>query len=152
MEPNPPAQADVFLCSVRGGKRSAKTFERAVSITLEHQASLVLLFIVDVDFLGYATVARVKLMVSELMETGRFALSVLAEKAHNQGIVDVKTVIREGRIQDVISEVAKQTQATKLIIGQPVKVPGIPSFAVSDFQKMLAALRDQQNMEIICVE
>ena len=123
MESNPTVPADVVLCSVRGGKRSAKTFERAVAIALERHASLVLLYIVDVDFLGYATVARGKLMVSELMETGRFALSVLAEKAENQGIVDVKTVIREGRIEDVISEVAQQTQATQLIIGHPVKVP-----------------------------
>ena len=60
--------AEHILCPVRGAKRSLETVERAIDLADEHGAKLTFLFVADVDFLGYATVARVKVMLDELKE------------------------------------------------------------------------------------
>ena len=89
---------EVILCPVRGGKQSMKTVARAVELALAREARLVFLYVVDVDFLGFATVARVKVMVDELTETGSFTLSILEDRARNRGVARVGSVIREGTI------------------------------------------------------
>ena len=145
-------RADRILCPVRGGKRSSMTVERAVELAREYGARLIFLYVADVDFLGFATVARVKLMVEELMETGRFALSILADKARAKGVGEVTEIIREGKIQDVIQEVARETGAEVLVVGRPINTPGVPSFAASDFDKMIRTLTENTGVRIECVD
>ena len=141
-----------ILCPVRGGKKSARTVERAFALAEQSGQRLVFLYVVDVDFLGFATVARVRLMAEELMETGRFALSILADKARARGIEQIEEITREGKIQTVITQVAAEFDTRVLVIGRPVRTPGIPSFAAPDFEKMLAELAETTGMRIDCVE
>jgi nucleotide-binding universal stress UspA family protein len=137
-----------ILCPIRGGKQSAATVDRAIELALSHGARLLFLYIVDVDFLGYATVARVKLMAEELKETGDFALSILCDKARARGVGEVGSLIREGPIRDVIRAVVLETSATHLVTGRPVRMPQTPSFSVSEFDKYLASLREDTGVTI----
>ena len=143
----PPPDAPV-LCPVRGGKRSAKTVDRAVALAIERGAALIFLYVVDVDFLGFATVARVNLMVEELKETGRFALSILADKARAQGVSEVVEIIREGGVQQVIVDAIQETGAGVLVVGRPVRAPGVPSFAPSDYERMLEQIQADTEIHV----
>ncbi|MBN2493993.1 MAG: universal stress protein [Deltaproteobacteria bacterium] len=131
----------VILCPVRGGHQSARTVDRSIELALERSAPLVFLYVVDVDFLGLATVARVKIMMDELSETGSFALSILADKARDRGVEDVRCVLREGNIQSVIRQVAREMNADCLVIGRPVYTPGTVHFATPEFERFLESLR-----------
>jgi nucleotide-binding universal stress UspA family protein len=145
-------RAERILCPIRGGKQSARTVDRAIDKALETGAGLTFLYIVDVEFLGYATVARVNLMVEELKETGHFAMSILCEKARARGVEDVDSIIREGSVQDVIASVAAKTGASRLIIGRPVKNPGVKSFSARQFDRMLQSIRETTGLEVESVE
>ena len=143
---------EVILCPVRGGKRSSKTVARAVELALSLPARLVFLYVVDVDFLGFATVARVKVMVDELTETGRFTLSILEDRARGRGVSLVSSVIREGAIAGVIREVAGDIGATRLVLGRPVITPGVISFTSGAYKQLVESLRSDAGLEVECVD
>ena len=144
-------ERQLVLCPVRGGKRSARTVDRAVELARAAEARLAFLYVVDVDFLDHATVARVKLMADELRETGRFALSILAEKARARGVTEVAEIIREGKIGELIPGVAAELGATTLVVGQPLRTPGAVSMPSKAFQQLLRTLRDR-GLDVVCVE
>lgn len=143
---------EVILCPVRGGKQSAKTVNQAIELALSSSARLVYLYVVDVDFLGFATVARVKVMVDELSETGRFTLSILTDRARSRGVVEVESVIREGQIRDVIRLVAEEVGATVLVLGRPVRTPGVTSFSTGEFDKLVRWLQTDAGLRVECVD
>lgn len=143
---------EVILCPVRGGKQSSKTVNRAIELALSTPARLVYLYVVDVDFLGFATVARVKVMVDELSETGRFTLSILSDRARNRGVAEVESVIREGTIRDVIRSVAEEVNATMLVLGRPVRTPGVTSFSAGEFDKLIRWLQTEAGLRVECVD
>jgi len=140
------------LCPVRGGKRSSKTVERAIELAKERDCKLIFLYVVDVDFLGYATVARVKLMVDELVETGSFALEILSEKATDAGVKEVEPVILEGSITETIRDTVRERGATVLVTGKPGQTPAVKSFTESEFESFLRSLKEQFDLEIERVE
>jgi len=141
-----------ILCPVRGGKGSARTIDKAIELALEKKAKLSFLYIVDVDFLGHATVARVNLMVEELIETGSFALSILCEKAKQKGVAQVDSITRRGQIRDVIKEVLEETGATFLVTGRPAKMPGEVNIPTGGFGTFLKDLEDSLNINIVRVD
>ena len=141
-----------ILSPIRGGKQSQKTVERAIELALSESAHLYFLYIVDVDFLGYATVARVKLMVDELRETGYFAMSMLCDRARARGVENVEAMIREGSVEDVVVSVAREIHATRLVMGCPVRNPGVKSFTPRKFNRFLEAIRESTGLEIHKVE
>lgn len=143
---------EVILCPVRGGKQSMKTVARAVELALSRDARLVFLYVVDVDFLGFATVARVKVMVDELTETGRFTLSILEDRARGRGVSRVGSEIREGAIGEVIRQVAGEVGATQLVLGRPVITPGVLSFTSGAYNRLVASLRDEAGLQVECVD
>jgi nucleotide-binding universal stress UspA family protein len=146
------SEGEVILCPVRGGKQSKKTVDRAVELALAASARLVFLYVVDVDFLGFATVARVKVMVDELTETGRFTLSILEDRARGRGLADVGSVIREGAIGDVIRAVAQEIGATLLVLGRPIRTPGVMSFSASEFDGLIGWLQTDAGLRVECVD
>ncbi|MBW2700464.1 MAG: universal stress protein [Deltaproteobacteria bacterium] len=137
-----------ILCPVRGGKSSAPTVDKAIELAQTLSAPLYLLYIVDLDFLGLATVARVKIMADELAETGEFTLHVLAEKARNRGVSEVECVVREGEMTQVIREVADEINATVVLLGQAVRAPGTMQREDSHMQKIVDSL-EAAGMEVI---
>jgi nucleotide-binding universal stress UspA family protein len=137
-----------ILCPIRGGKQSAKTVDRAIELALESSSRLFFLYIVDVDFLGYATVARVRLMAEELKETGHFALSILCDKARAQGVTRVESIIREGPIREVIRTVIRELDANVLVAGRPVRTPQTPSFSATEFENFLASLAEETGVRV----
>ena len=141
-----------ILCPVRGGPQSAKTVDRAIERALESSADLSFLYIVDVDFLSYATVARVRLMVEELIETGRFTLTILSEKARNRGVEQVHSIIREGSIRQVIREVATEVGATLIVIGRPSRGRVANIFSSDNFEPFIRSLEDALSIQVECVD
>ena len=137
-----------ILCPVRGGKSSAPTIDKAIELAQTLPAPLVLLYIVDLDFLGLATVARVKIMADELAETGEFTLHVLAEKARNRGVIKVECVVREGEMGQVIREVAGEVEATAVVLGQAVRAPGTVQREDSHMQKIVKSL-EAAGLEVV---
>ena len=140
--------ARIILCPVRGGKASAPTLDKAITLAASLDAPLHLLYIVDLDFLGLATVARVKLMAEELAETGEFTLEVLAEKAKDRGVKQVECVVREGEMGQVIRQVASERQATTVVLGQAVRAPGTVQREAGHMQQLITSLQEQ-GLEVI---
>jgi nucleotide-binding universal stress UspA family protein len=133
---------ETILCPVRGGKRSDKTVARAIELALGKNATLAFLYVVDVEFLGHATVARVKLMIEELTETGKFALTRLAERAQAAGVEQVEAIIREGKIEDVVRRVLETTGASVLVTGRPGQTPNVVSFSEEAFGSFMQSLQE----------
>ncbi|MBW1808001.1 MAG: universal stress protein [Deltaproteobacteria bacterium] len=141
-----------ILCPIRGGPQSQKAVDLAIELSISKNAKLMFLYIVDVDFLEHATVARVNLMVAELKETGHFALSILCDKARARGVDEVVAIIREGDIFEVILSVAEESQVSHLVIGRPIRTPGIKSFSDKQFNKFLKSIEEASGLNIECVE
>jgi nucleotide-binding universal stress UspA family protein len=145
-----PAGAHV-LCPVRGAKRSLETVARAIDLAIETGAKLTFLFVADVDFLGYATVARVKVMLDELEETGQFTLTFVSKQANDRGVEDVDTLVRQGSIRDVVTEVVREIGATMVVLGRPMRTPA-GGFSKSDFDEFIEAIESETGVRVDRVE
>jgi nucleotide-binding universal stress UspA family protein len=137
---------------VRGARRSLETVERAIALARERGAKLTFLFVADVDFLGYATVARVKVMLDELKETGQFTLSFVRKRALEQGIEDVATLVREGPIGEVVIDVVREIGATRVVLGRPVPTPAGGGFSKKKFDEFVDTVVVETGVEVDRVE
>lgn len=111
-----------ILCAVRGGPQSQLTVTRAVELAREHDAELVFLYVVDAEFLGYATVGRPSVILKELRATGAFTMEMLRERVAHDGI-DTDYVVHTGDVGRQIIESVRWQDADTLVMGRPVKSP-----------------------------
>lgn len=108
-----------ILCATRGGEASLQTQDEAVSKARETGDELVFLYIYDVEFLAFAKYAlRSDVVTEELDRMAEFLMTMAVERAKEQGI-NARYVIREGEFADELAAVAKEEQATLVILGCP---------------------------------
>lgn len=131
-----------ILCPVRGTRRSEKTINRAIELALEGNACLSFLFILDLEFLGHATVAKIKLMTDELRETGLFVLDFVGARARRRGVEQVDTHVLEGTVDDVIPRAAADLEATTVVMGRPIRTPGVTNLSKRRIEDLVATLRE----------
>lgn len=138
------------LCAVRGGAQSQITIDRALRLTRERQARLVLLYVVDAEFLGYATVGRPSVILRELRSTGEFMMDILRGRIESQG-VDVQAVVRTGDVRRQIIESIRWQGADVLVIGHPIKSPGTDIFTAKSLPQFIADVETKTGVEVVIV-
>lgn len=139
------------LCAVRGGAQSQITIDRAVQVAQEREARLVLLYVVDAEFLGYATVGRLSVILRELRSTGEFMMVILERRIESQG-VDVQSVVRTGDVRRQILESIRWQDADLLVIGHPIKSPGTNTFTAKSLSQFVEEIEEKTGVEVVVVK
>ena len=85
-----------ILCATRGGEASRRTQDAVIAMAKEAGASVLFLFIVDVEFLrSTARGVRTDVVARELEHMGEFLLAIAAERATALG-VEADICVRHG--------------------------------------------------------
>lgn len=108
-----------ILCATRGGEASVETQEAAISKAQETGDELIFLYVYDVEFLAHAKYTlRSDVVTDELGRMAEFLMTMAIERAKQQGL-DARSVIRQGDFRTELVAVAKEEQATRVILGRP---------------------------------
>ncbi len=123
-----------IVCAVRGQPHSRATVTRAIDLALEHGARLTFVHVMDAEFLSHATVGIVRLMYQELRSMGEFMMVILRDRAERRGVREVRTVLLEGRAEEVLPRFLQESGADLLVLGAPGGSRRQSAFAPGDFE------------------
>ncbi len=139
------------LCAVRGQLESQATAKRAISIALEHQASLHYCYILDLEFMKDAspTLSPIRHVYRELEDMSEFALSILAEKTQQRGVGDVDYSILKGDVPETLIEFSEYIGADVIVMGTPIKSMGKNVFTPHQFDAFVEKIRDETGIDVV---
>lgn len=140
-----------ILCAVRGGPQSEHTVNQAIALAREHNAEVVLVYVVDAEFLGYATVARPGVILKELRSTGEFMMEILKNKIARDEII-VESVVRTGDVHRQIIESVRWQDADVLVLGHPVKGRGRSTFTEKSLEEFAERVRTATGAKVVVTE
>jgi nucleotide-binding universal stress UspA family protein len=108
-----------ILYPTRGGDPTYSNQDWAISLALEREADLLLLYVSNVRFLDLlAGPVRVNLVEAELEELGEFLLTMAQERAEKAG-QPAETFVRHGSFREALLEVAKEYNVSTVVLGYP---------------------------------
>lgn len=131
-----------ILCAVRSRPGSEKTVDRAIALALKSGARLTFCQIIDIGFLNRFSSrgsAR-KTAHEEMSDMAEFALSIICDKAEAQGVDQVDYILRTGGVRQALLDLARETNADLLVLGQPQPMPGRSTFNDQARDKFVAQL------------
>lgn len=140
-----------IICAVRGRPASRSTVTRAIDLALEYHARLTFLYVIDAQFLEYATVAPLSVVYKELQEMSRFAMLILCDRAQRRGVDDVDYLILEGDFRKQLRQFAIDTSAEVLIMGAPSAGMGRRIFTQEALDKFIREIEAESNLRVIQV-
>jgi len=140
-----------IICAVRGGPESRDTVSRAIDLALETGARLTFFHVMDAEFMSHATVGPLSVVYQELVEMGKFAMLILCDRAQRRGVTDVDYIVREGNIRKQLHQLAIETRAEIIVMGQPVRSPGSNVFKRDEIGGFVAELEQEGELDIILV-
>ena len=140
-----------IICAVRGGAESRETVSRAIDLALTNGARLTFLHVMDADFLQYATIGTLRVVYSELVEMGTFAMMILRDRAERRGVPNVDYVVQEGNIHKQLLQFAIATQAEVLVMGHPMRSPGRNVFESDELDDFMAEIERVAHIHVIQV-
>jgi hypothetical protein len=108
-----------ILCATRGGEASIRTQEAVIAMAKEEGASVLFLFVVDLEFLKLtARGVRPDVVSTELEHMGEFLLAMACERAAAQG-VEAEMCIRHGSLVEALKSAAVEEEADAIAFGRP---------------------------------
>ena len=141
-----------ILCAVRGGPESRQTVTHAVDLALKKSASLTFFHVMDVEFLGQAAIGRtLSGLYSELHEMEMFAMLILVDRAQRRGVEKVNYLTREGNVRNQMIQIAIETKAEVMIVGQPTRGPTSNVFKMGEMEEFADGLAREGGLEVIIV-
>ena len=141
-----------ILCAVRGGPESRVTVTHAVDLALETGGKLTFFHALDAEFLGHATMGRtISGIYSELHEMGRFAMLILVDRAQRRGVENVDYIIREGNIRKQLVQIAIDTKAEVMVVGQPTRSPTSNLFKIGEMEAFADELAAEGGLKVVVV-
>jgi nucleotide-binding universal stress UspA family protein len=140
-----------IICAVRGGPESRETVTRAIDLSLEHDARLTFLHVLDAEFLEYATIGPLSVVYRELNEMGTFTMLILADRAQRRGVEQVDYALPEGNIRAELIRYVNETMAEMMVMGRPTRSPGRNVFKIAEFDDFVAELEREGNLSIVKV-
>ncbi len=127
-----------ILCATRGGEASRQTQEAVIAMAREQGASVLFLFIVDVEFLKLVTQGvRPDIVATELEHMGRFLLAIACERAAAEG-VPAEICIRHGPLVEALESAALDEGADAIVFGRPAGPDS--SFSLADLERLAAKI------------
>ena len=138
----------LILCATRGGEASYRTQQAAIALAKEHGDEIVFLYIIDLSFLNKTAAPIVVNIENELDQMGRFFLLMAKERASEQG-VEVRTLTRNGIVQEEIINAALEEGATRVVLGRPAGEQS--AFQTSSLQAFADEIKRVTEAETILV-
>jgi nucleotide-binding universal stress UspA family protein len=136
-----------ILCATRGGEASRRTQDAVIEIAKEQGASIIFLYVVDVEFLRLtARGVRPEVVMTEMEHMGEFLLAIAVERAREQG-VEAVAVLRRGPLVEALASAAQEEGADAIAFGRPVGAES--SFSLSDLEKMAAEITQDTGIETL---
>ena len=126
-----------ILCATRGGEAGYRTQDKAIALAKEKDASLLFLYVIDLQFLDMTAAPIVVDVEDEVHDMGQFLLLMAKERAAKQGI-SAQTVCHKGRVSKEIIKAARKYEVSFVVLGRPVeeesdksafKLAGLQAFA-----------------------
>lgn len=108
----------VIVCATRGGEASHRAQDRAIELAKQHNARLIFLYIVDLEFVSDTAAPIVVDVEREVRGMGHFLLLMAKERAQAQG-VEADIAIREGKVREAIQDFIREAKADMLVLGRP---------------------------------
>ena len=138
----------LILCATRGGEASYRTQQTAIALAKEHGDEIVFLYIIDLSFLNKTAAPIVVNIENELDQMGRFFLLMAKERASEQG-VEVRTITRNGIVQEEIINAVLEEGATRVVLGRPAGEQS--AFQTSSLQAFADEIKRVTEAETILV-
>ncbi|MEJ2561885.1 MAG: universal stress protein [Anaerolineales bacterium] len=107
-----------ILCPIRGGPGSRGAIAAGISLAKEIQEPLHFLYVVNLDFLNLTERGRTQVISEEMRGMGEFILLRAQAQAEQNGI-KAQWTVRQGNVMDEIMAMAKEIEASHIILGQP---------------------------------
>jgi nucleotide-binding universal stress UspA family protein len=107
-----------ILCATRGGEASQRTQDLAIALAKERSDDLLFLYVVNTSFLDQLAAPFVVDIESRLERMGSFQLAIATERAAEQGVA-AQSVVRRGRLQTELAEVAREMEVSVIVLGRP---------------------------------
>ena len=129
-----------ILCATRGGEASQKTQDAVIAMAKEEGATILFLYVVDVEFLRLtARGVRPDVVSTEMEHMGEFLLAMACERAAAQG-VEAEACLRHGPLVEALESAAREEGADAIAFGRPAG-PG-SSFALADLEALAAQIEE----------
>jgi nucleotide-binding universal stress UspA family protein len=134
-----------ILCATRGGEASRRTQDAVIAMAKEKGASILFLYVVDVEFLKVtARGVRPDVVATELEHMGEFLLALACERAASQG-VESETCVRHGSLVEALESAAREEGVDAIAFGRPAGLDS--SFSLSDLQRLAAKIEEDTGIK-----
>lgn len=138
-----------ILCATRGGEASIKTQDAVITIAKQTGATILFLYVVDVEFLKLtARGVRPDVVAREMEHMGEFLLAMACERAAAQG-VKAEMCLRHGLLFDALVSAARDEGVDSIAFGRPAGPES--SFSLSDLEAMAAKIEAETGIETLIV-
>jgi nucleotide-binding universal stress UspA family protein len=134
-----------ILCATRGGEASRRTQDAVIAMAKEAGASILFLYIVDVEFLRLtARGVRPDVVVAEMERMGEFLLAMACERAVAQG-VEAEICLRHGPLIQALESAAREEGADAIAFGRPAGLDS--SFSLTDLEQLAARIEEDTGIK-----
>jgi nucleotide-binding universal stress UspA family protein len=134
-----------ILCATRGGEASRRTQDAVIAMAREAGASILFLYVVDVEFLKLtARGVRPDVVATEMEHMGEFLLAMACERAAVQG-VEAEPCVRHGPLVEALESAARDEGADAIAFGRPVGVDS--SFSLTDLEQLAAGIEEDTGIK-----
>jgi nucleotide-binding universal stress UspA family protein len=129
-----------ILCATRGGEASRRTQDKVIAMAKEKGATILFLYVVDVEFLRLtARGVRPDVVLAEMEHMGEFLLAMACERASAQG-VEAEMCLRHGPVLEALESAAREEGADAIAFGRPAGPES--SFSLADLEHLAARIEE----------
>lgn len=134
-----------ILCAIRSRPGAEETVDRAIKLALETGAKLTFCQIVGTDFVNHFSTrgSSRKAAYDELIEMAEFALVMIRDKAKQEGVNEVDTVVRTGAVRQELLKLVSDIGADLLVLGRPKAMASKDIFDKQALDNFVAKLEDR---------
>jgi len=134
-----------ILCATRGGEASQSTQDAVIAMAKKEGASVLFLYIVDVEFLKLiAQGVRPDVVATEMEHMGEFLLEMACERAAAQG-VKAETCLRHGPLVDALESAAREEGVDAVAFGRPAGLDS--SFSLTNLEELAARIEEDTGIK-----
>lgn len=133
-----------ILCATRGGEESYRTQDAAIALAKERGDTLLFLYVVDLRFLNTVSGVGVVDMNHEMVQMGEFLVLMAKERATQQG-VETETMVREGKVEEELINVACEQDVSLVVLGKPGDEESV--FELEDLAAWATRIEEEAGVE-----
>jgi len=138
-----------ILCATRGGEASHRTQDAVIAMAKEEGASVLFLFVVDVEFLKLIPQGvRPDIVSTELDHMGEFLLALACERAAAQG-VEAEVLIRHGSMPEALISVALEQRVDAVVLGQPAGSES--AFTLPEIKRLATRIEESTGIKVYVI-